>query len=130
MNYYKIIRGYGVEDYIEIDETELEKAYYCFLEKKDSIFTGGAIKGSNILAIQPDLHKTMGWNRGYKLEVEDFAFMSQKGIDKKLQHFLSKTKEKVQYLISKKQEHLIGKGFEMPNIENTENKLRLISFLS
>lgn len=115
---YKIIRGYNAEDYLEINENELEKAYYCFLEKKDSIFSGGAIKGSQILAIQPDFHKTMGWNRGYKLEVDDFAELSQKGIDKKMQKKLSEAKERVQYFISTNQTDLIGKNTEVPKINN------------
>jgi hypothetical protein len=114
--YYKIIRGYNSEDYISIEKSELEKAYYCFLEKKDSIFSGGAIKGSQILAIQPDFHKTMGWNRGYKLDEYDYADMSQKGIDKKLQHFLSETKIRVQYLISTDQINLLGTNFEIPKL--------------
>jgi hypothetical protein len=119
---YKIIRGYGTEDYLEIEDSELEKAYYCFLEKKDSIFSGGAIKGSQILAIQPDFHKTMGWNRGYKLDEYDYADMNEKGIDKKLQHLLSETKEKVQYLIETNQTHLIGKNADFPRIENSKEK--------
>lgn len=115
--FFKILRGYNAEDYIGIDRSELEKAYYCFLEKKDSIFTGGAIKGSQILAIQPDYHMTMGWNRGYKLEALDYEELSQKGIDRKLQNLLAEARDKVQYLIETKQEHLIGKNIDMPKIE-------------
>ena len=120
--YYKIIRGYGNEDYLEIEDSELEKAYYCFLEKKDSIFSGGAIKGSQILAIQPDFHKTMGWNRGYKLDEYDYADMNEKGIDRKLQNKLAEAKEKVQYLIETNQTHLIGKNADFPRIENSKEK--------
>ena len=104
MNYYKIIRGYNSEDYIEIDETELEKALMSFLTKKDAIYERGAVRGSEILAIQPDYHRTMGWNRGYKLGAEDFEELSQKGIDRKLQNILSEKKEKVQNLISGRQD--------------------------
>ncbi len=114
--YFKIIRGYGAEDYLTIEESELEKAYYCFLEKKDSIFSGGAIKGSQILAIQPDHHFTMGWNRGYKLGPEDYEELRNKGVDKESQYLLSNAKDKVQYLVQTKQEHLIGKSFEVPKL--------------
>lgn len=107
--FYKIIRGYDAENYIPIDASEVQKAYYCFLQKKDSIFSGGAIKGSEIVMISPDFHRIMGWNRGYKLGVDDFEELAQKNIDKKCQSFLSMTKEAVQYLIETKQENLIGK---------------------
>lgn len=105
--FFKVIRGYGAEDYIEIEENELEKAYYCFLEKKDAIFSGGAIRGAQIMAIQPDYHRAMGWNRGYKLGSEDYAELSHKGADRDHTHFLSEVKEKVQGLISSGQTHLI-----------------------
>lgn len=106
--YYKIIHGFGVEDYIEIEASELQKAFYCFLEKKDAIFSGGAIRGANIHEIKPDYHRTMGWVRGYKLTGRDFEDMN--GIDRKLQHFLAKTKDVVQHLISTNQLQLIGKA--------------------
>ena len=114
---YKIIRGYNAEDYIQIEESELEKAYYCFLNKKDSIYTGGAVKGSEIIAIQPDYHRTMGWNRGYKLGPDDYNELREKGIDRKMQLQLENTKDKVQYLIQTKQENLIGKNAQIPALE-------------
>jgi hypothetical protein len=116
--YYKIIRGYSAEDYIEITPDELEKANYCFLTKKDSIYSGGAVKGSEILAIQPDYHKTMGWNRGYKLQAEDYSELKEKGIDRKMQLQLEKTRDKVNYLIQTGQENLIGKNVEIPELDN------------
>lgn len=117
-NYFKIIRGYNAEDYLEIEESELEKSLYCFLEKKDSVFSGGAIRGSQIIAIQPDFHRTMGWNRGYKLCAEDFEELRQKGVDKKCNNLLSSAKQRVQYLVSTKQENLIGTNFEIKKVES------------
>jgi hypothetical protein len=114
--YYKIIRGYSAEDYIEITTDELEKAFYCFLTKKDSIYSGGAVKGSEIIAIQPDYHRTMGWTRGWKLTADDYSELRQKGIDRKMQLSLETTKDKVQYLMTTKQENLIGKNIEIPEI--------------
>lgn len=122
MKYYKIIHGYSSEDYIEIDETELEKAFYVFLMKKDAVFSGGAIKGNSILMIKPDFHRTMGWNRGYKLDDWDYAEISDKGIDRKMQRVLEDTKSKVQYLMESKQENLIGKGFKMPQLKDEFSK--------
>lgn len=110
--YYKLIRGYDAEQYIEIEESELDKAYYCFLEKKDSVFSGGAIRGSQILAIQPDFHRTMGWNRGYRLESVDYEDLRDKGVDRKMQNALSTSKERVDYLMRTNQLHLLGKPVE------------------
>lgn len=111
--HYKIVRGYNAEDYIEIDSNELEKAYFAFLTKKDAVYSGGAVRGSEIIAIQPNYHKVMGWNRGHKLDDYDFAELREKGIDRKMQLELSSKKEKVQYLINTKQEKLIGKNVDI-----------------
>lgn len=115
--YYKIIRGYSAEDYIEINQDELEKAFYCFLTKKDSVYSGGAVKGSEILAIQPDFHRTMGWNRGYKLQAEDYSELKEKRIDQKMRLEIENTGDKIKYLIETRQENLIGKNVEMPELE-------------
>lgn len=115
--YYKIIRGYSAEDYIEITRDELEKASYCFLMKKDAIYSGGAVKGSEILAIQPDYHRTMGWNRGYKLQAEDYSELKEKGLDRKMQLELEKAGDKVKYLIETRQENLIGQNVTIPELE-------------
>lgn len=114
MRYYKLIRGYSAEDYIEIDETELEKAYGAFLMKKDGVYSGGAVRGSDIIAIQPDYHQAMGWNRGYKLGADDYAEISSRGIDRKHLNYLGEVKNRVQYLISQNKTDLIGKNIELP----------------
>jgi hypothetical protein len=120
--YFKLIRGYGPEDYIGIDDTELEKAQYCFLEKVDSIFSGGAIRGAEIKAIQEDYHRTMGWNRGYKLGAADFEELADKGIDRGMRDLLLETKERVMYLIKTNQTGLIGTDFKIPALETPANK--------
>lgn len=116
--FYKIIHGFGVEDYIQIEASELQKAYYCFLMKKDAVFSGGAIKGTQILEIKPDYHRAMNWNIGYKLGVDDYEELKRKGIDRKMTHFMLGEKEKVQYLIETNQPELLGKDFELPKLEN------------
>ena len=116
--FYKIIHGFGVEDYIQIEASELQKAYYCFLMKKDAVFSGGAIKGTQILEIKPDFHRIMKWNRGYKLQADDYEELSSKGIDRKAQHFMIEQKEKAQYLIETNQPQLLGTDFEVPKLEN------------
>lgn len=123
MKYYKILRGYGAEDFIQIDETELEKAYGAFLLKKDGIYSGGAVRGSEIISIQPDYHRIMGWNRGYKLQPEDYEELKSKEIDKNCMKILSETRDKINYLISNGNENLIGRGFEMPKIDKKHTEI-------
>ncbi len=120
--FYKINHGFSSEDYVEIDESEVAKAFYCFLEKKDSIFSGGAIRGSNIISIKPDFHRTMGWNRGHKMDEYDFAELKDKGVDRKMQMYLESEKEKVQYLVKTNQPHLIGTKFDLPKVQNPLSK--------
>ncbi len=134
MRYFKIITGYGAEDYTEIDETELEKAYYCHLTKKDAIFSGGSVSGSEIKHVRPDYHRAMGWNRGYKLTSEDYAELSSKGIDRAHTHLLSEKKDKVQYLLETNQIALIGKNVDIAlperkdvtvEVETLANKMKI-----
>jgi len=121
MNYYKIVRGYNAEDYIEIDETELDKSFYAFLTKKDSVYSGGAVRGSEIIAIQPDNHRMMKWNRGYKLTALDYEELNSKGIDRDCKLQLSHSKEKVTYLIKVNKPELLGKDIpELPQRRDTE----------
>lgn len=107
---YKLITGFNPEDYIEINEDELEKAYYCFLEKKDAIFSGGAVRGARIQEIKPDYHRAMGWTRGYKLSAEDYAELSAKNIDRTMTYRLAEVKDVVQELLRTGKTNLIGKG--------------------
>lgn len=118
MKYYKLITGFNAEDYIGIDETELEKAYACFLQKKDGIFSGGAVRGARIDSIKPDYHRIMGWNRGHKLEAVDFEDLNDKGVDRACQKQLGSAKDKVVYLMETNQMHLVGKP--VPELENKE----------
>jgi hypothetical protein len=113
IRYYKLIRGYGAEDYIEITEDELEKAQYAFLAKKDSVYSGGAVRGADILAIQPDYHRAMGWNRGYKLGPDDYAELSETGVSRNHMTYLAEIKDKVQHLIKTGKTELIGKNVDI-----------------
>lgn len=116
---FKIMRGFGQDDFIPIEEEELEKAIYCHMARKDGAFNMGSINGSHISAVMPDWHGTMGWNYAYKLTADDWDDIRSKGVDTKVQKFIEGAKNKVQYLIETKQENLIGKGFEMPKIETS-----------
>lgn len=120
--YFKLVWGYSPEDYVEIEHDELEKAYYCFLARKDGVFSGGGVQGNKIIVIQPDYHRVMGWNRGHKLDNYDYAELREKGIENSCRDIMLDTKLKVEYLVRNNKTELIGKNIDLKQIQNGENK--------
>lgn len=115
--YYKIIHGYDEERFTPIDSDELEKAYGLFLIGGRAVFKQGAIDSKYIQAIQPDWHRIMGWAQDYKLGPDDYNELADKGIDIKARGLQSKVQERVQYLILRGEENLIGKNISIPELE-------------
>ena len=112
MKYYKVVWGYQPEEYIPIDETELEKALYAHISGKVAIFKEGSINGSRISVIAPDVCRAMGWNRGYKLTPEDYEeFDDREGV--KYAGYLAEVKDRVNYLINSGKTDLIGKNTDI-----------------
>lgn len=79
--YFKVQIGYGVVDYISIDESELEKAIKAQITGMVAIFNGGTVSGNSIISITPDYNREMGWNIDYKPNGEDFRYIGSKRID-------------------------------------------------
>lgn len=79
--YFKIKFGYGNDEFISIDETELKKAIEIHLTGKNGVFKEGSISGKNVIAIVPDWNKAMGWKRDYKLTGEDYTEIGNKRED-------------------------------------------------
>lgn len=61
MKYFKVVRGYGKDDFIPIDETELDKALMAHVTGKVVVLKNGSITGTNISEIIPD------WSRAEKV---------------------------------------------------------------
>ncbi len=117
---YKILQGYEHTRDVTINEDELERAFGLFLLSGRWIFSGGAVDGKNIQTIVLDEHTTMGWNKEYKLNADDTENMNSKGVLVKSRNKIARTQERVKYLISTKQEHLIGKNVNLPALENNK----------
>ncbi len=79
--YFKVQKGYGDDDYISIDETELRKAMIAQVKGQVAIFKEGTVAGNSIISILPDWNRTMGWKRDYKLVGEDYDHVGRKRID-------------------------------------------------
>lgn len=92
---FKIITGFRDDQFYTIDESEIHKAYYLFMNPESrTIFSDGvAIIGKNIQGIEPDYHSTMGWNKTHRLDTDDFNEMREKGILQKFTGIMSKGKE-------------------------------------
>lgn len=118
--HYKVVFGFDAEDYVPISAEELEKAIWAHMRGKNVAFEQGSISGERIVAVQPDYHSAMGWNRGYTLGADDYAELTQYGVDKKHSKFLANAKDRIQYLVETKQEHLIGKNVPIPELDNTQ----------
>ncbi len=118
MLYYKIFRDKDFTNYLPIDETELEKALVAFRLGKSAIFKSGALE--KLGDIVPDYHRTMGWNPTHRLDDDDWADMRSKGVDKKLTFLVEAVKNKIDYLIETKQEHLLGKDVPVVIPEKTK----------
>lgn len=113
IKYYKVMRNGWGEDFISIEEKDLEKAIYAKLSGK-VLLAGGMIDGSKIEMIVPDYHKTMGYNYGYKLEPADYSEIKSRAGDmhKSIEIF----GERVKFLVSKGHENLIGTNAVIPEL--------------
>ena len=99
---YKIKIGFGDDDFIVIDETELAMAMRAQVTGKVGIFKEGSISGNNILEIRPYYNRLMGWNREYKLTDEDYL---EVGTKRQKEHTLFLEDTKLALEGKKREEH-------------------------
>lgn len=116
MRHFKIDFGFNGSQTIPIDETELEKAVYAHITGKVAVFKNGSVSGDKIIAISPDIHGVLGWGYDHKLDDYDWADWHKES--PKYDGYLGAIKDKVAYLIETKQEYLIGKNVEIPELES------------
>lgn len=123
MRYFRIKIGYGNGEFISIDEMEIEKAYAVFLTDGKGVFQNGVIRGQDIIGIYEDWNKAMGYNPEHKLDAFDRSDIRNRGVEKMYKGFLAKVSTKVAYLIENKQQHLIGKNVDVPELSNSKNNV-------
>jgi len=70
---FKVVYGFNRDQYIEITKQDLPKAYYGFLTEGKIVFSDGhAMKGRDIIRIEPNWNAVMGWHKDYVPKDEDF----------------------------------------------------------
>lgn len=79
--YYKIHLGYDKE--ISIREKDLPRAVYAQITGDLLVLDSASVVGSSITLIEPDYHKAMGFNEGYKLQAEDWKYINRDCADYK-----------------------------------------------
>lgn len=82
MKYYRVKVGFLPEDFIQIDETELEMCLRAHVTGKVALTKrGGSVSGNLIQRVYPDLHKILGVNPVYKLQPEDYQLLPKKIVE-------------------------------------------------
>lgn len=105
MLYFKVFKDFN--NYISIDETDLERALAAFKYGTAVMFDDGAVE--KVESIIPDQNRSMGWNPSHKLDDDDWNDIRSKGIDRKLRDAISEAREDIQMLEDAGRKDLIGK---------------------
>lgn len=92
MKYFKIHLGYDKS--IPITEKDLPRALMAQITGDLLILDNASILGSSITLIEPNYHRAMGYNEGYKLQAEDWAQIKKECSD--YQGYIGRIKENVQ----------------------------------
>jgi hypothetical protein len=100
MKYFKIKKGFGKNSFQRIDETELDKAILAQISGKVFLGKEGTIAGNNIIAIEPDYHRAMGFNDGYELQPDDWIYIRRDC--KEYDGFIGKSVERIKSLMTNK----------------------------
>lgn len=91
MKYYRVVYGFGKDDFYSIPETEVAKALRAQVNGTVFICDEGSIAGNNIQAIRPDYNRLMGYKRDYQLKGEDYDAIGTEAV-KEHRTFLMDTK--------------------------------------
>lgn len=81
MKFYRVQTGFGPDDFISIDETELEMCVRAQITGKVAVTKEGTVSGSIIQKITPDWNRVLGYNRLYKLQGEDYRDIGERRIE-------------------------------------------------
>lgn len=72
MLYFKVKNGYGEDDFVSVDQTELPGAVKAQINGKVMLAREGTVSGNSILGITPDFNRALGYSRAYRMGPEDY----------------------------------------------------------
>ncbi len=94
--YFRVWLGY--EKFISITDDELEKALAAHISGGIALLGNGSVSGKSISLIEPDYHRAMGYNEGYKLTPEDWKQIDSQCAEYK--GYIGRAKENVQKMLA------------------------------
>lgn len=94
MKYYRVKTGYGKDEFISIDETEVESAIRAQITGKIGVFKEGTISGNHIISITPDFNRVMEYKRDHQLSGEDYDHIGESCQQEHIK-FFSETKDAI-----------------------------------
>lgn len=92
--FFKVKIGFKDDEFLSIDETEVEIALRAQITGRVAILKSGTISGNHIISITPDYQKEMGWAHDYHLTGEDMLEIGKEKMDEH-RNFLAEKKGKV-----------------------------------
>lgn len=105
MKYFRIKIGYGADNFISIDETELAMAIRSQITGRVGLFKEGTVTGKSIISITPDYNRMCGYHRDYQLTGEDYDRIGAEKLNE-YRLFLEKTKNETDKLLG--EQKLLG----------------------
>lgn len=72
MMYFRVKTGYGTDDFLSVDETEVGQFLRAQINGGVAVSREGTVSGPHIMTITPDYNRALGYNRDYRLTGEDY----------------------------------------------------------
>ncbi|MHA1401632.1 MAG: hypothetical protein ACTSQE_14880 [Candidatus Heimdallarchaeaceae archaeon] len=133
---FKIVTGFGEKDYFRIGKDEVARAYHCFLTEGKMITSEGvALRGRNILRIEPNWNEIMGYTRDHKLSGEDYLDIGEKR-QRHANSLMGIAKENARECIESGDMNILSKTLDVKQLESSTNsklsigKMKLVEAVS